>query len=145
MKKELKRWQASGARVFIEPEIDPIQKVCCALVGFPLAVPFELVAPAPDLPVGEKSPVDTRIKRGGGLDHVCYFVDDVSIAVEACQKRGGALIVEPVYGVVFDRAIAFLHMRTGLIIELMCRKAEGRKLTDPLKPWFSAMADSVGI
>ncbi|MEO1241802.1 MAG: VOC family protein [Pseudomonadota bacterium] len=129
--KELTRWIRAGAVLLIEPEEDPIQKVYCALVGFPKSTPFELVAPA-----GDDSPVETRLKKGGGLDHVCYFVDDIHKAVEEYVGRGGQVVVEPVYGVVFDRIIAFIQMRTGLTVELMQMTAEKRKDLDPLASYF---------
>jgi|GEM_PF-374606 len=129
---EYQRWLDAGACVYIEPEVDPIQKVWCALVGFPKTLPFELVAPAaPD------SPVNTRLKKGGGLDHVCFFVDNIEAALKSYAAMGGLVVVEPVYGVVFDRVIAFIQMRTGLVVELMQKAPERRKTKDPLTPYFS--------
>lgn len=137
MEKELNRWTSAGARLFIAPEVDPVQKVSCALIGFPSTLPIELVAPA--VP-GEPSPVDGRLKRGGGLDHICYFVDDVSAAIADFETRGGMVVVPPVYGVVFDRTIAFLQMRAGLVVELMSLERAGRKPVDPLQEYFKACA-----
>lgn len=135
IEKEMKRWAASGAVTFIEPELDPTQMVYCALVGFPTALPFELVAPA-----AENSPVQARLKKGGGLDHVCLFVDDIDVTFTEYQSRGGLPLVAPVYGVVFDRMIAFVQMRTGLVIELMQSLRENRKPVDPLSRYFAAVS-----
>lgn len=134
IEKEMKRWTAAGAAVFIEPELDPVQKVFCALIGFPAALPFELVAPA-----GQDSPVQARLKKGGGLDHVCFFVDDIDNAFAEYQARGGLPLVAPVYGVVFDRMIAFVQMRTGLVVEMMRATPESRKPSDPLNRYFAAV------
>lgn len=133
IEKEVSRWVKSGAALFIDPEFDPIQNVYCALVGFPAALPFELVAPG-----GENSPVQARLKKGGGLDHVCLFVDEIEPAFEAYQARGGLPLVTPVYGVVFDRKIAFVQMRTGLVVELMQSHRDGLKAADPLERYFKA-------
>ncbi|MEK7264533.1 MAG: VOC family protein [Pseudomonadota bacterium] len=137
IERELTRWTSAGAVVFIDPELDPVQKVYCALVGFPSALPFELVAPS-----GEDSPVQARLKKGGGLDHVCFFVDDIEAAFADYQARGGLPLVSPVYGVVFDRMIAFVQMRTGLVVELMKLKRENRKAADPLTVYFSSTSKS---
>ncbi len=135
IEKELKCWTAGGAALFIEPELDPNQKVWCALVGFPSALPFELVAPS-----AADSPLQARLKRGGGLDHVCLFVDNIDTAFADYQARGGLPLVAPVYGVVFDRMIAFVQMRTGLVVELMQFARENRKAIDPLTHYFTAIA-----
>lgn len=135
--KAYKQWTTSGAKPFIAPELDPVQKVWCALVGYPGTAPIELVAPANTI----DSPALGRLKRGGGLDHLCYFVDDVAVGCETLQARGGLLVVPPVYGVVFDRTIAFLMMRTGLTIELMARQPAGEKADDPLASYFAATGE----
>lgn len=135
IEKEMKRWMSAGAQLFIEPEIDEIQRVACALVGFPSVLPFELVAP-----VSEDSPVQARLKKGGGLDHVCLFVDEINAAFADHQARGAIPLVAPVYGVVFDRMIAFVQMRTGLVVELMKAAPEGRKAADPLDRYFRAVS-----
>lgn len=137
--KELKRWVGAGARLFIAPEIDPLQKVWCALIGFPETLPIELVAPV----AGETSPIEARLKRGGGLDHICYFVDDVGAALADFEERGGVVVVSPIYGSVFDRMIAFLQMRTGLIVELMSASPIGRKPADPLQSYYETCASPI--
>jgi hypothetical protein len=49
-------------------------------------------------------------------------------------------VVEPVYGAVFDRLIAFVITRPGMVLELMRRRPEGRLALDPLAPLGVAAA-----
>jgi Glyoxalase/Bleomycin resistance protein/Dioxygenase superfamily len=127
MDRGLKSWQRGGAEIVIPPTFDPVQNVDCALLVAYGAVPVELVAPVATGP----NPVEQRLKRGGGLDHVCLFVDGIEAAIEHHREAGAQLVTGPVYGVVWDRMIAFLVHRSGLVVELMERAPEGRK-ADPL-------------
>ena len=129
MSRSLKAWQASDAQIIIPPTRDPKQNVDCALVAWKSGPPIEIVAPGD---AEKPCPIEARLRRGGGLDHLCYFSDDL-IADIALHKKGGAILnTTPVYGCVFDRNIAFLTHRTGLVIELMSRHACGRMPNDPL-------------
>ena len=65
MEAAIRRWSETGAEVVIEPTDDPIQRVTCCLLRTDGSVDIELVAP---ITPGD-SPVDNRLKRGGGLDH----------------------------------------------------------------------------
>ena len=130
MDKALKRWQASGAVLVVPPKLDPIQNVTCALLVLAGAVPVELVAPVE----GGPNPVANRLSKGGGLDHVCLYVDDIHASLAGQIASGAMCVVEPVYGAVFDRMIAFVITRPGMVLELMSRQPEGRLDLDPLAP-----------
>jgi methylmalonyl-CoA/ethylmalonyl-CoA epimerase len=106
------------ADLVVPPTDDPLQKVTCALVRIAGGLDVELVAPLdPD-----DSPVSSRLRRGGGLDHVCLSVDDVPAALREEEERGGVIVCPPVHAVTFDRTIAFVHRRSGLLVELMARE-----------------------
>ena len=113
MEAGLRRWVDGGASVVIEPTDDPIQRVTCALLDSD-GTPIELVAPLDD-----DSPVRSRLKRGGGLDHICYFTDSLTDELEREVANGSIVVVEPVHAVTFGRDIAFVHRRTGLVVEYM--------------------------
>lgn len=119
MERSLAQWIQVGAQIIIPPTADPIQRVSCALISFAGALPIELVAPLGD---ASESPVGQRLKRGGGMDHVCLFTDDMDRDIATYVTGGALLVVEPVYGCVFNRTIAFLQLRTGLVLELMTRR-----------------------
>jgi methylmalonyl-CoA/ethylmalonyl-CoA epimerase len=122
MHRALRRFEAEGAEVVIAPTDDPLQRVSCCLLRIDDAVLVELVAP---LTPGD-SPVESRLKRGGGLDHICYFVEDISEALVSERSAGSIVVCEPVYAVTFDRQIAFVQRRSGLVIEYMSREAADR-------------------
>ena len=115
MDRSITRFTNEGAELVIEPKADPLQKVVCALLRVDGAVDIELVAPIAE---GD-SPVDSRLARGGGLDHVCYHVPDVAEALARDVVGGSVVVCEPVYACVFDRQIAFVQRRSGLIVEFM--------------------------
>lgn len=128
MGRAIKSWSNGGAVTIVEPQLDPIQNVNCALIVFAETAPIELVAPMPN----GANPLENRLRKGGGLDHLCIYTDDMSKDIEAYQNGGALLTVAPVYGSVFDRNICFLQLRTGLKLELMDRIAVGRLTSDPL-------------
>lgn len=108
-----------GAILEIAPTDDPIQRVTCALMRMEDGGAIELVAPLDP----EDSPVTSRLRRGGGLDHLCYLVDDLETELAVEVGRGATVVCDPVYAVTFDRMIAFVLRRTGLLVELMARDA----------------------
>jgi methylmalonyl-CoA/ethylmalonyl-CoA epimerase len=122
MDRALKRFQAEGAEVIIPPTPDPIQRVSCCLLRCDGAVDIELVAPL----VAGDSPVEARLKRGGGLDHVCYLVDDIAETLRAETEAGSITVCEPTHAVTFDREIAFVQRRSGLVVEFMSREPAAR-------------------
>ena len=117
MDRAVRRFETEGSVVVISPTEDPIQRVSCCLVRTDDAIDIELVAPL----VSGDSPVEARLKRGGGLDHVCYFVEDLEDSLASEIGAGALVVCEPTYAVTFDRDIAFVHRRSGLVVELMTR------------------------
>lgn len=99
---------------------DPIQQ---ARVAFfhpvdPRNPVFELVEPA-----GELSPVSNFLKKGGGLHHVCYEVDDLDLELLAARSAGLVIIATPAPAVAFGgRRIAWVCSKRRLLIELLERK-----------------------
>ena len=87
MERAIKHWSASGALLIVPPALDPIQNVFCALLTYKGAVAIELVAPNP---VGSH-PLGSRLAKGGGLDHVCFFCDDVASAIKNLRDDGGVV------------------------------------------------------
>ena len=132
MERAIKHWSISGARLIVPPALDPIQNVFCALLTYKGTVAIELVAPNP---VGSH-PLGSRLAKGGGLDHVCFFCDDVASATKKLRDERGVVAVEPTYGAVFDRELAFVVNRAGLLVEVMSRQSSGRLPVDPLACWL---------
>lgn len=79
---------------------------------------FELVEPA-----GEFSPVIRFLKKGGGLHHVCYEVDNLESGLREARATGLAIVAAPTPAVAFDgRRIAWVCSRSRLLMELLERK-----------------------
>lgn len=91
MDRALKTWTQQGARLVVPPAIDPAQNVSCALLIYLDSVPIELVAPLRDGP----NPVASRLAKGGGLDHVCLFSDNLEHDVAKLEADGGMVVVAP--------------------------------------------------
>lgn len=128
MDRAMKTWTRQGARLIVPPTVDPIQNVTCALLVYLDSIPIELVAPLADGP----NPVAARLAKGGGLDHVCLFSDDLEGDVAKLQAKGGVVVVSPCHGAVFKRRLAFVVTPAGMVVELMTRATVEGAAEDPL-------------
>ena len=81
---------------------------------------LELVAPD-----GAKSRLASTIEKGGGLNHVCYAVDDIDAACQTLGSKDLFLVHAPVPAVSFKgRRIAWLMGKDRLLVELVERGPE---------------------
>ena len=101
----------------IAPTEDQVQRSPAAVVRIATGIDIELVAPID----AEDSPVTARLRRGGGLDHICLAVDDVGVSLDEERDRGAMVVCPPVHAVTFERTIAFVYRRSGLLVEPMNR------------------------
>jgi len=118
MKGAIRRFEEAGGRLVVGPTDDPTLGVICALIRLPEGVDIELVSPLE----GADSPVTSRLQRGGGLDHLCFWVEDLDASLARELDHDALLLVPPTYAVTFDATIAFVQRRTGLVVELMGAK-----------------------
>ena len=73
-------------------------------------------------PIGNRSPVEGALEKGGGFNHICFEVNNLSESINEIVEKGGRLIVSPVEG--FEgRQIAFVLLnmkKTNLnLVELV--------------------------
>lgn len=71
------------------------------------------------------SPIATFIeKRGEGLHHVAFEVDDIDAEIKRLQKEGFQLIHKQAKDGADNKRIAFLHPKStgGLLVELCQEK-----------------------
>jgi methylmalonyl-CoA/ethylmalonyl-CoA epimerase len=98
---------------------DPIQKVRVAFFSPADArnPVFELVEPA-----SEASPVSSFLRKGGGLHHVCYEIDDLESGLREARGVGLGIATEPAPAVAFGgRRIAWVVSKRRLLVELLER------------------------
>ena len=74
-----------------------------------------LEAEAPDSPIGK-----FVARRGPGIHHICFCVDDLDAALDRCRAAGIRLIDETPRTGADGRRIAFLHPGAtgGVLVEL---------------------------
>jgi methylmalonyl-CoA/ethylmalonyl-CoA epimerase len=78
---------------------------------------FELVEPA-----SETSPVSNFLKKGGGLHHVCYEIDDLESGLQEARRAGLVTVATPAPAVAFGgRRIAWICSKRRLLVELLER------------------------
>jgi methylmalonyl-CoA/ethylmalonyl-CoA epimerase len=71
-------------------------------------------------PAGDRSPVLGFLKRGGGLHHLCYEVEDLEKQLEIARSMGMLVTRPPRPAVAFDgRRIAFVYTKHLLLLELL--------------------------
>jgi methylmalonyl-CoA/ethylmalonyl-CoA epimerase len=74
-----------------------------------------LEAENPDSPIGR-----FVAKRGAGIHHICFAVDDLDATLERCRRAGVQLIDEKPRIGAEGKRIAFLHPKStgGVLVEL---------------------------
>jgi len=76
-------------------------------------------------PTGEDSPVYQFLRKGGGLHHLCYLVDDLEGEIQRFRDLGALIVCPPTPAVAFDgRRIAFIYTTKRELVELLEKKEE---------------------
>ena len=87
------------------------------IVGFSAGEPLVELLEADD----PASPIARFVaKRGPGIHHICFSVDDLDATLERCRRAGVQLIDEKPRIGAEGKRIAFLHPRStgGVLVEL---------------------------
>jgi methylmalonyl-CoA/ethylmalonyl-CoA epimerase len=94
-----------GMRALGPPVQDDTQRVIVqfwALEGDDTSI--ELIEP-----LGEDSPVSAFLRKGGGMAHICFQVDDIDRTLETAKENGAIIISGPVPATAFHRRrVAFV-------------------------------------
>ncbi len=72
-------------------------------------------------PLSGESPISKFLdKRGEGIHHICFLVDDIEAALERLKKEGVKLIDEAPRPGSYRSRVAFIHPKAmnGVLIEL---------------------------
>lgn len=95
---------------------DAIQKVKVTFIKIPgQNLKFELLEP-----LTEDSPIMNALRKGGGLNHICYEVQNIKQAIQSLLDNGNRLISGPTPAIAFqNRNIAFIYTKQREIIELL--------------------------
>ena len=99
------------------PEISLDDADGARIVGFSAGEPLVELLEADD----PSSPIARYVaKRGPGIHHICFSVDDLDATLERCRRAGLELIDDKPRVGAEGKRIAFLHPRStgGVLIEL---------------------------
>ncbi|MCZ6864193.1 MAG: methylmalonyl-CoA epimerase [Candidatus Dadabacteria bacterium] len=72
-------------------------------------------------PMDENSPISKFLdKRGEGIHHICFKVDDIEAVLERLKKQGVRLIDESPRPGAYNSRVAFIHPKAmnGVLVEL---------------------------
>ena len=109
-----------GLAVVAETGIDPVQKADAAFldIGWGEGITLELLRPT-----STDSPIMNALKRGGGLHHLCFEVEDIDEEVHRIREKGGKVISGPVPACgLRNRRIAFIFPVDNILVELVERE-----------------------
>lgn len=118
--KSLKHYESTNLGIRIGSIIsDPIQEVNVQFLlmdtNKPKKLYIELIEPK-----DESSHINSFLKKGGGLNHICYEVKNHERAMKSLYKDGARLISDPKPAVAFNGLnICFFMNRDMTIIELI--------------------------
>ncbi len=71
--------------------------------------------------IDENSPIAKFIeKKGEGIHHICFYVDDIKKTLEELKEKGVRLIDEEPRVGAYDSKVAFIHPKAmnGVLVEL---------------------------
>ena len=108
-----------GYELVSGPFDDPIQRVSVCFLGRQTAgeIVIELVAP-----LGDDTPINRVLSKGGGPYHTCYEVDDLDAGLAQLASKKCIIVSRPVPAVAFNnRRIAWLFTPTQQLVELLER------------------------
>lgn len=98
-----------------KPVLNSLQKVYVVFLTKEGSIPIKLIAPA-----STDSPINFFALKGGGLHHLCFKCDNLTIEIPALQGKGARLIVAPQPGEAFKNGeIAFMLAPGNLNVELI--------------------------
>jgi methylmalonyl-CoA/ethylmalonyl-CoA epimerase len=110
-----------------EAVVNPLQKVSASFVnvGERDDIYIELLEP-----VSDNSPISNFLqKRGGGLHHLCFEVDDIEKTTQELNAKGFRMVVPPEDCTAYDEnlkrkcqdstKIAFFIISKGVLVELI--------------------------
>jgi methylmalonyl-CoA/ethylmalonyl-CoA epimerase len=120
-----KLFEVLGLKEITDPEPDSIQKVlaCFITAGEGQKIHIELLEPT-----DESSPISNFLKkRGGGLHHLCFEVDDIEEVMDELVRKGFRMVSAPVNCVGYEKSfglkgitrIAFFLLSDRILIELL--------------------------
>jgi methylmalonyl-CoA/ethylmalonyl-CoA epimerase len=97
---------------------DPVQTAFIQFIKFPGdSVLIELVAPD-----GPESKLGNAVRKGGGINHLCYSTDDIESACRSLRDAGMVIIHDPTPATAFaGRRIAWLMGADRVLTELVER------------------------
>jgi methylmalonyl-CoA/ethylmalonyl-CoA epimerase len=73
-------------------------------------------------PLSEQSPVQTFVKRGNGLYHLCFEVPDLQSQLDLERARHSIIVVNPTNAEAFNSdggRVAFVVRRSGMLLEFL--------------------------
>ena len=105
-----------GHRPCSEIVHDPVQTAHVQFLALTDSVPYvELVTPD-----GPDSKLSNALKKGGGLNHLCYLSPAIDEECRRLRETGMLLLQSPVEAPAFSgRRIAWLIGRDGIPVELL--------------------------
>jgi methylmalonyl-CoA/ethylmalonyl-CoA epimerase len=107
------------------PVTNTRQQVNVQFLHKPGSLEIKLIEPA-----GDASPLWDFVRKGGGLHHLCFRVDDVQAGCDELASKGARILAAPAPGEAFDEhQIAFVFAGLGLNVELVDTDAR-RNLLD---------------
>ncbi|KEF40313.1 Glyoxalase/Bleomycin resistance protein/Dioxygenase superfamily [Schinkia azotoformans MEV2011] len=70
--------------------------------------------------LNKDSPINNYLKKGIRMYHQCFTTENLDVAIKFLINEGAVLVAEPIEAVAFNkRKIAFLYLRTQMLIELI--------------------------
>jgi methylmalonyl-CoA/ethylmalonyl-CoA epimerase len=106
-----------GLTPLAPPVIDPVQGVRIQFWGDGGTTAVELIEPA-----SASSTVTGFLKKGGGLHHLCYQVDDIESALAHAESLGALCTCSPVRAPALDnRRVCFVVYRDLGLVEFVER------------------------
>ena len=112
-------WKNENVKILKNKTKDKKLKVNCCLLKVNSLI-IEIISPFKSNKILLKKIENNKKNKPFGFDHLCFYSKDISKDIKIWEKKHNSkTVIKKTYSKMFKKNIAFLVLKTGLLIELL--------------------------
>ena len=112
-------WKNENVKILKNKTKDKKLKVNCCLLKVNSLI-IEIISPFKSNKILLKKIENNKKNKPFGFDHLCFYSKDINKDIKIWEKKHNSkTVIKKTYSKMFKKNIAFLVLKTGLLIELL--------------------------